>query len=216
MKRKTEIPSLDDVLNEFMAEHECPTADALEALATRYPQFRRELVDFAAAWAEQRALPPARALEPEQEKALINRAMSHVENVTFSRDRHAQGPHESSAPMASLTAEAKQKNYTPQKFAKACGLDIALLTKLNNRQIRPGTIPPRLISHIGKLLDRTAAAIAEYLRGPPKAAATMAFLARGKPQTPSQQSFGDAVRASSLSAAEKARWLDEAARREES
>jgi hypothetical protein len=69
---------------------------------------------------------------------------------------------------------------------------------------------------MGRLLDRAVEAIEEYLARPPNAPAATAFLARGKPRAPGQQSFAAAVRTSSLSKAEKARWLDEAAHLEES
>lgn len=80
---------LDDVLNEFVAENDSPTAKSLEKWANRYPQYRRELVDFAAAWAEQLVLAPAPELEPEAEKALIDRTMSHVLNAAYEQDEQA-------------------------------------------------------------------------------------------------------------------------------
>lgn len=202
--------TLDDILNEFVAAYEQPTAEALESWAARYPQFRKELVDFAAAWAEQLVLPPAPELSAEQEKLLVDRAMSHVQNVVFKRAQSESTQAEHRA-IASLTGEAKRAGMSGQEFAKACGLDLALVTKLNNRQIKARSIPARLVSHIARLLERTVESVSEYLALPPQALAGRAFLARGKPQSSGQQSFADAVRASSLSDAEKARWLDETA-----
>lgn len=213
---REQTPILDDVLNEFVAEYEQPTGKALETWVKRYPQFRRELVDFAAAWAEQLALPPAPELSAEQEKALIDRAMSHVLNVAFSRDEQAHGLKKDDRAIESLTGEARKAGISPLELAKACGLDLALISKLANRQIRPRSIPPRLISRLGELLSRSADAIAEFFAGPTQIYSGKAFLSRGKPQSAEQQSFADAVRASSLSAAEKARWLEDPAGLEES
>lgn len=210
MMTQKQNPTLDDVLNEFVAAYERPTAEALENWALRYPQFRKELVDFAAAWAEQLVLPPAPELSAEQEKLLADRAMSHVQNVVFKRAQRETTQAEHRA-IASLIGEAKHAGMSGQEFAKACGLDLALITKLNNRQIKPRSIPVRLVTHIARLLERTVEAVSEYLALPPQALAGRAFLARGKPQSSGQQSFADAVRTSSLSDAEKARWLDEAA-----
>lgn len=209
MTQKNE-PTLDDVLNEFVAAYEKPTAEALESWAARYPQFRNELVDFAAFWAAQIVLPPAPELSAEEEKLLVNRAMSHVQNVVFKREQSEATPAEDRA-ISSLTGEAKQAGMNAQEFAKACGLDLVLVTKLNNRQIKPRSIPMRLISHIARLLVTTGEAVSAYLALPPQALAGRAFLARGKPRSAEQQGFADAVRASSLSDADKARWLDEAA-----
>lgn len=210
MMTNHEKPTLDDVLNEFVAEYEVPTAEALEVWAARYPQFRRELIDFAAAWAEQLVLPPALELNAEQEKLLFDRAMSHVQNVVFKRDR-TEATQSETRPITSLTREAQRVGMTAQDFAKACGLDLALVTKLNRRQIKLRSIPARLLSHIARLLETTIETVREYLAQQPQVLAGRAFLARGKPQSAGQQSFADAVRASSLSDAEKLRWLDEAA-----
>lgn len=209
MMMLNEKMTLDDVLNEFIAEHEKPTAEALEALAKRYPRYRDALIDFAAVWAEQLVLPAAEELSPEQEKALVDRAMSHAANVTYNRDQDAQGRAGGAQTISSLTGEAKRMGYSVREFAKACGLDLALITKLNNRQIRPDTVPSRLISHMARLIERTTAAVREYLALPPGRATARAYLSRQKPESSGQQSFAEAVKDSSLSDAEKARWLDE-------
>jgi len=201
--------TLDDVLNEFVAENDGPTAQNLAEWAGRYPQYRRELVDFAAAWAQQLVLPPAPELGPETEKVLIERTMSHVLNVAYERDVKARGQAESDGPIDSLTGQAERAGMNAQEFAKSCGLDLALVSKLNSRQIEPQTIPARLVKHIARLFGNSVAAVTAYLVLPPQALAGRAFLARDKPASTGRQSFADAVRASSLTEAEKARWLDE-------
>jgi hypothetical protein len=210
MMTPNEKPTLDDVLNEFVAAYEEPTAEALENWAARYPQFRNELIDFAASWAAQLVLPPAPELSAEEEKLLVDRAMSHVQNVIFRRDQSAADRTENRS-INSLTGEAKRAGMNAQEFAKACGLDVALVSKLNSRQIRPRSIPARLVSHIARLLGTSIEAVSEFLARPPQALTGRAYLARSKPQSTAQQSFADAVRGSSLSDAEKIRWLDEAA-----
>ncbi len=45
MLQNEKEPTLEDVLNEFVAERESPTVEALEIWVDRYPQFRhRKLV----------------------------------------------------------------------------------------------------------------------------------------------------------------------------
>lgn len=205
-----EEPTLDDVLNEFVAAYEEPTAKALENWAARYPQFRNDLVDFAASWAAQLVLPPAPELSAEEEKLLVDCAMSHVQNVTFRREQSAADRTENHS-INSLIGEAKRVGMDGQEFANACGLDVALVSKLNSRKIRPLSIPARLVSNIAGLLEISVEAVSEFLARPPQALTSMAYLARGKPQSTEQQSFADAVRSSSLGEAEKIRWLDEAA-----
>lgn len=207
--------TVDDVLNEFVTKNDRPTKKNLEEWAERYPQYRRELVDFAAAWAEQLVLPPAPELGPEKEKMLIDRAMSHVQNVAFERDEKAHTQAESYDPIDSLTKQAQRAGMNAQEFAKSCLLDLALVSKLNSRQIEPDTIPARLVRQMARLLGKPFSAVSAYLAQPPQAIAGRAFLSRGKPASNGRQSFADAVRASSLSEAEKARWLDEGADEQE-
>ena len=57
-------PTLDDVLNTFVQENDRPTAGNLQEWVERYPQFRKDLIDFAAAWAEQLVLPEAEEIAP--------------------------------------------------------------------------------------------------------------------------------------------------------
>lgn len=86
MMTQNKEPTINDVLNEFVAAHEGPTVETLESWAARYPQFRNELIDFAASWAAQLVLPPSSELTAEEEKLLVDRAMSHVQNVVFTRN----------------------------------------------------------------------------------------------------------------------------------
>lgn len=214
MENRNEM-TLNDVLNEFVAENHQPMAEALDEWVRRYPQYRWDLIDFAAAWAEQLVLPPEPELGPEVEKTLIDRAMSYVLNLAYDRDEHTKRLAESHDPVVSLTGEALRVGMNAQDFAKACGLDLVLIGKLNNRQIQPQTIPSQLVNNIGRLLLKPAAAITAYLALAPRAIAGKAFHARVKPASAGQQNFADAVRASSLSEGQKKRWLNKAAGEEE-
>ena len=114
--------TLDDVFNMFVAENDQPTAENLQEWVSRYPQYRRELVDFAAVWKEQLVLPPAPEMGPEAEKALIDRAMSHVLNVAYDRDEKIQEHAESDDPVHSLTGEAQHAGMNAQEFANGLWL----------------------------------------------------------------------------------------------
>ena len=208
MKTRTQ-PTLDDALNTFVQQNDRPTAENVQEWVNRYPQFRQDLVEFAAVWAEQLVLPPAEEIGAEAEKLLVDRAMSHVLNVAYSRDVQTRDEAASDDPVDSLTQDAQRAGFSPLQLGKACGLDIGLLSKLNNRQILPATIPAKLIRLLADHLHKTIAAIKAYFAKPPVAATGKAFLARGKPTYTGQQRFADAVRLSSLSDEEKTRWLNE-------
>lgn len=203
--------TLDDALNTFVAENDQPTADNLQEWVSRYPQFRQDLVEFAAVWAQQLVLPRAAEMGAEAEKILLDRAMSHVINVAYSCEEEERAQAARNDPIVSLTGEAQRVKMKPSQLAKACGLDLALLSKLTNRQIKPQTIPVKLIRLLARHLRKTTTAVRAYFTHPPRAATGKAFLSRGRPRSVGQQSFADAVRSSSLSAEERARWLDEVA-----
>ena len=203
--------TLDEALNTFVEENDRPTAENLQEWVDRYPQFRKDLVEFAAVWAEQLVLPAADEPGAEAEKVLVDRAMSHVLNVAYHRDVEMLDQTTSDDPIRSLTQDALHAGTKPAQLAKACGLDLGLLSKLNNRQIQPSTIPGVLIDMLAENLDKTIAALKIFFAGLPRATAGKAYLSRGKPTGMVQQSFTDAVRQSSLSDEEKARWLNEGA-----
>ena len=202
-------PTLDDALNTFVAANDRPTAGTVQEWVNRYPQFRDDLVEFAAFWAEQLVLPPAAEIGAEAEKVLVDRAMSHVLNVAYSRDVETQQQAASDGPVRSLMQDAQRAAMKPLQLARVCGLDLGLLSKLNHRQIQPWTIPAELISILAEQLHKTTAALTTYFAGPPLAAAGKTFLSSSKPTSTGQQNFTDAVRGSSLSDADKARWLNE-------
>ena len=202
-------PTLDDVFNTFVAENDKPTAENLQEWVKRYPQYRQELIDFATVWAEQLVLPPAPELTPEVEKALIDRTMSHVLNMAYERDLQTKQRTENDDTVRSLIGEAQRAGMNAQELASACGLDLALISKLNDRQIKSETIPLELVRLLGQLLLKPIADIAAYLARPSQAVEGKAFFSRGKPTSVAQQSFVNAVRSSSLSEREKERWLNE-------
>ena len=204
-------PTLDDALNTYVLENDRPTAENVREWVGRYPQFRKDLVDFAAVWAEQLVLPAADEMGVEAEKALVDRAMSHVLNVAYNRDVEKLEQMTSDDPVLSLTDDARRAGTKPAQLAKVCGLDLGLLSKLNNRQIQPRTIPPELFEMLAERLNKSIAALKIFFARLPRSTERKAYLSRGKPTGTAQQSFADAVRQSSLSDEEKARWLSEGA-----
>ena len=204
-------PTLDDALNTFVEENDLPTAENLQEWVNRYPQFRKDLVEFAAVWAEQVFLPRAAEMGAEVEKVLVDRAMSHVLNVAYEPDQQTREQAENDDPIPGLTGVAQRSGIKPLQLARVCGLDLGLLSKLNSRLIKPETIPTKLVRLLGQHLRKSPAAVRAYFLERPLAGGGKAFLARTKPTRTGQQSFAEAVRSSSLEEQEKTRWLKERA-----
>ena len=214
MGNRNEI-TLEEALNTFVAENERPTRDNLQEWVTRYPQFQRDLVEFAVVWAEQIVLPLPPKIGAEAEKVLIDRAMSHVFNVAYGRDSQVQEQAVSDEPIVSLTDEAERVGMNAHKLAESWDLDLALLSKLNSRQLEPKSIPQELISRVGRLLQKPSDVIVGYLAKPPQSLEGKAFLSHGKPQIAARQHFADAVRQSSLDDKKKTHWLGSGSAKED-
>ena len=116
-------PTLDDALNTFVLENDRPTAGNLQEWVERYPQFRKDLIDFAAVWAEQLVLPEAEEIAAETEKLLVARAMSYVHNVAYSRDVETLRETTTDDPVRSLTGDAQRVGTKPAELARVCRLD---------------------------------------------------------------------------------------------
>ncbi|WP_425410075.1 hypothetical protein [Hyphococcus sp.] len=213
MENKSRI-ELANALDEFVAENERPTAENLATLIKRYPQHEKELIEFAASWAQQLLLPPEDELGPETEKSLIDRTMSHMLNIAYQNEKSGLAGVQQEQPIQSLTDEARRLGMNAKDLAASCDLDVLLVTKLNSRQIDPLTIPVLLIQNLGDRLSRSFETIASYLQLPQAAVSKKAFLSRSKPSRVEQQSFPDAIRASSLPGPDKERWLAEASKEE--
>ena len=154
MKAKEEVMTLNDILNEFVAQYDRPTREALLVWIGRYPQYERELIEFVAAWAEQEIFPPARELSSEDEKKIVNRAMSHVQNVIYNQSENRKALRIKGTQFATLVDEGKNLGLSARELAEACDLDLALLTKLNNRQIEPKSIPSSVAARFAQVLKR--------------------------------------------------------------
>ena len=163
-----------------------------------YPQFADDLIDFAAARAEHRAI-DARPFGEEDRSAEIGL------NILKEQLR----PREFAVP-ESLTAMAERKGWKKPEFAKRSGLSMSLLMYLEKRRLRFSTIPTKLIARLAELLETSEQAIAGYLALPPTTAGEANFKTPTRPDEVRQRDFADAVREDqALSAEEKRALLSE-------
>jgi hypothetical protein len=210
----TEIqnPSLEDVLTLLLESYDAPSYQALTDFAKRYPVYRNELMDFVASWSEEVHLPPADAPDETQEARTLARAQSFLQNQLFERGSAANPSAEMQQPQArahpSLSDLARASGRTLLDVARAAGLDLPLVTKLNNRRFRPDTICKKVGRSIADFLGIDVDQVIASWTGPPRVGA-MSFMAQTKPVVPPQEDFKEAVSASSLSPPEKAALLGE-------
>jgi len=70
--------SFDDVLDDLMLEEETPSHEALVRWQKRYPQYRKQLADYFAAWAIQEAYAAGQQRTHIDEEKLVQRGVDHA------------------------------------------------------------------------------------------------------------------------------------------
>jgi hypothetical protein len=191
-------PTLDDVLGEIAAFDLAPDAGALRTWITKYPEYKREIVDFATDWVAMEAGGSNDAITAEDVDLVVNRTMSRVQAV-FAVERPAT--------IKDLFKDAKSVGHDTDSLQRTLGIDRTILTSLAARLVAPATVPLRIIETLAQTLDRTMEAVRVYLRMPPTSLVASRSLVRRQLQ---QRDFATFVESSLLSNEEKERWLDEA------
>jgi hypothetical protein len=201
MMHETSPPTLDEVLQEFIAAGPAPTAEHVREWINRYPQFAREIIAFATTWIEVDNAPPGDPIEACEIDHVVNQTMSRLQNLLFEEEAAAK-----TVEIRDFVAAIKAAGHDLESFERAIDVDRSILTCLVERLIQPTTIPGRLIIRIAEILRLSKDAVRNYFAGPPKSQAT--HRAKQKP-TIQQVSFAEAVRSSTLPEQDKMRWLAE-------
>lgn len=182
---------LEDILDAYVASSVGPNSP-LEAWTRRYPEFEREIIEFAASWSLMTWLPPAPNAEEVTEETLVLRGMSVVQNVLHRQS--AESSPDLAAPFESLIEKGQEKGFEPRQLAHAVGLGDSLLRKLDRRLIAFTTIPEELIYRLARVMGREASSITAYLQQEPTLAARTEHRSEQAPKLMAQENFFDAVR----------------------
>lgn len=190
--------NLDAVLLDFRAEAGAPKPSILDAYCRRYPQFARELTDYALEWLIDEAMAQSKApvdtVDAGSSSHLVSRAISRLYEKMRERDAVKEGH----ARLGSNPFEALSLPRV-RGIRDELGIDTPLFTKFRNRLIDPGTVPCAFLERFAGLVGRKAEEFFNYLGLPPAVHAGADFKAEGKPSvTERKESFEDAVRNSSL------------------
>jgi len=192
---------LDAVLDEFASLSNAPDAATLRAFIDKYPEFRRELVEFATDWIATQAARNRRPVTREAVDSIVNRTMSRVQSLLDAAERPAK--------IADLGADIRASGHDFESFQRTVGIDRSILDCLVDRLVKPATLPARLVASVADALKRTADEFRDYARMPPQLAAA-ANKSPGRPRA-TQVDFSLLVEDSDLPPPDKARWLAEPA-----
>lgn len=208
---ETTKANLESVLLEFRVEAGEPRPGVLEAYCRRYPQFARELTDYAVEWLLDEAMAAEEAsgeAASASSSPIVSRAISHLYNGMRER--------EAAKRMAARTSNASGRNpfqglELPRKRAICgeLGIDMTIFAKLQNRLIDVASIPEKFIGRIAQTLGASVDDIVGHLQLPAIVNAGADFKAESKPSAElPKQRFEEAVGASSLDEKQKRALLE--------
>jgi hypothetical protein len=192
-------PALDDVLNEIAAAPNPPDAQTLRAWTAKFPDFAKEIIEFATDWVDMEIGPCNDVVADEEVDVVVNRTMSRVQVLLDCPQRPGK--------LTDLPADIDVAGHDFDSFQRAVGIDRSILDCLIARLVEPATVPTELVREISNALKRSIECVRDYLRLTPQPAT--AYKSRKRP-TQKQAAFAEIVQHSSLSASQKARWLAEA------
>lgn len=172
--------------------------DILQKYIEKYPQFEKELLEFA----KERSL-----LKFDLETEISNEEKVSLAKLTRRNfEKFWAGKALQTQSIESLTATAKTLGMKKQEFAKRIGLNGNQLFNLEVRGFIFSTIPQTLIETVAETLQTTKETIESFLNQQPKVAAN--YKSQTRPEEVKQISFAEAVKEDeTLSAKEKERLL---------
>lgn len=193
-------PSLDEVLDEIASRATTPNALQLRELTGKYPQFKKEIIDFVTDLAAMDIAPSGDELSTDDVDLIVDRAVSRVNQMLFDSQK--------AKVLTDLYADIKASGHDTDSFRSLIGVDHSLLDCLANRLVRPGSVPRRLVETMAAVLRREADNVRAFLAMPPVAAT--AYKSKAKPAV-RQMEFNELVEHADLPETEKQAWLGEEA-----
>ena len=192
-----------------------PDAGVLDDIVRQYPQFSRELTEFAVELAVDSLVegeagePP---VDPTRVSPAVSRAMSAFHNRLYAL-RQASGaavtePTPSLGLVENPFSDLGRKEF--RAVAEGIGANAVLVVKLRDRQIDPTTIPDVFKQDVSNQLGVPVDLLSAHLEASPTATSEglQFYKADRRPRQGERQSFADAVRGSGLSDEQQRHLLD--------
>lgn len=196
--------SLEEVLDEFFFSADVPSTDMLLRACNAHPEYRADILEFAALWVSHDAAP-----EPENAVAQrmvseesISRLQSFVLNRLYELDQAVVQTEDTEAAKKAVATLAGGELRRAAAAAQLGGSTL-LLQKILTNSIK--NVPSRVLGSIANHLNVTLVGLQQTLAG------TMAvgrrYSASDKPNAPVKETWENAVRSLPVSDEEKSRLL---------
>lgn len=187
-----------------MAEN-MPDAAVLDEIVRRYPQFSRELTEFAVELALESLVEGAAdgpSADPTTVSPAVSRAMSLFHNRLYALRQAGEAAVAKSAPsyafMENPLLDLDRREL--RAVARGIGGSTMLVVKLRDRLIDPNTIPDRFKRRVSDELEIPVEVLTAHLEASPTETqgSRQFYKADHRPKQGGRQSFADAVRSSGL------------------
>lgn len=196
--------SLEEVLDEFFFSADKPSANMVLRACEAHPEYREDILEFAALWSSYEASPEATSPEAvgEASEESTTRLQSFVLNRLHELESKPGPESEEAAVRAAIAGLAGAKL---RRAAVAAGLgdSTSLLTKVLTKRIHdvPGKVFNDLACHLNVGISGLQRCLGLGLAG------GMSYKASGKPNAPQTETWASAVRGLPVSQEEKERLL---------
>lgn len=195
--------SLDEVLDEFFYSADKPTPAQVIRACEAHPEYRADIVEFAAMWAAYEVSP-----EPAEDASTSS---APAEDVSFLQSFVLNRIHELDGRSVSASdVEGAKRAVTALKGAKLAraaefvgfGSNVLLLAKVLTTITN---VPPRVVGDLAQHLQVLQADLQQCLR--PRLVGARSYSAARSPNAPGSETWEGAVRALPISEDEKKRLL---------
>lgn len=195
--------SLEEVLDEFFFSAEAPSPAMVARACDNHPEYREDIMEFAALWSSYEASPEptAQALGEINEES-VARLQSHVLNLLHQQKQGSVSDTNIETARASIEGLAGGKLRKAAQAASLGGSTLLLQKVLTKRIANI----PRIVLHLLAQHLNVAGNALENLLGP-RIAGSMSYKSSDKPNVPAMESWEEAVRALPVDEAEKKRLL---------
>jgi|GEM_PF-1138345 len=196
--------SLEKVLDEFFFSADKPSPTVVLHACEAYPEYREDILEFAALWSSYEASPEANSpvAVGEASEESISRLQSFVLNRLHDLESKPGSESDEAVARAAIGELAGGKL---RRAAAAAGLGdtTSLLTKVLTKRIHD--VPSKILEDLARHLNVSVNALQQCLGL--SLAGSMSYKASGKPNVPQTETWASAVRGLPVSQEEKERLL---------
>jgi len=195
--------SLDEVLDEFFFSADKPSPDMVLRACEAHPEYREDILEFAALWSTYEAspeVPLAETVEVSEES--VSRLQSFVLNRLHELDNGVSDSSQTDAARKAIESLAG-KRLKQAAAAAGLGASALLLTKVLTKSIV--NVPIKVLRDLAAHLDVALGGLQRCLG--PELAGTKSYRSKAAPNASSQETWEAAVQSLSVSDEEKRRLL---------